>query len=199
MARTHGRIQHRIWRDGDFLALTESAQRFYMLALSLPDLSYAGVVPFTVRRWAKLAADSSMTKVRKTIASLESAGYVLVDEDTEELMLRSFVRNDGILENPLVSVATVKAYRSIHSALLRAVFLLELHRLHDEGDGRADVWQDRYLGALLTEPYPDPLPEGLPEALGEALPLGLAGALHVRARSPYPSPSPSPAPVEEAS
>lgn len=194
MARTHGRIQHRIWQDGDFLALTESAQRFYMLCLSSADLSYAGVVPFTVRRWAKLAADSSQTKIRKAVGSLESAGYVLIDEDTEELMLRSFIRWDGILNNPLVSVATVKDFRSVHSPLLRAVFLVELHRLSAEGEGRPDVWSESKLGQLLSEPYPEPLPEALTQALGEALPLGLSPALPVRARTPSPSPTPSPAP-----
>jgi hypothetical protein len=198
VARTHGRIQHRIWQDGDFLALTESAQRFYMLALSLPDLSYAGVVPFTVRRWAKLAADSSQSRIRKACQALVTARFVLVDEDTEELMLRSFVRHDGILDNPNVSIAAVKDFRSIHSPLLRAVFLVELRRLHDEGEGRPEVWAGGRLGDLLVEPYPEPLPEALPEALGVALPLGLAQALDVRARTPSPSPTPAPAPREVA-
>ena len=196
MARTHGRIHHRIWQDGDFLALTESAQRFYMLAISQPTLSYAGVVPFTVRRWAKLATDSSTAKVRKACASLESAGFIVVDEDTEELMLRSFIRYDGILDNPNVSIAAVKDFRSIHSPLLRAVFLLELHRLWGEKEGRDEVWTEPRLGQLLMEPYPDPLPEALTRVLGVVLPQGLTPGLDVRARTPSPSPSPSPAPRE---
>lgn len=171
MARDHGRVRHGIWSNRDFLALPERAQRAFMLALSQPDMSFAGVVPFTLRRWARLSADSTPESLREALAVLEgSPAFVVVDEDTEELLVRSFMRNDGILESPNMAKASVKAFHDIHSARLREVWLQELRRLAEEvpRPGHPKVWQES-LGTLLPD-LPEPLQEGFPKGLGEGFP-----------------------------
>lgn len=168
MARTHGRIGTGIWADGDFTALTEAEQRAYFLAISQPGLSFAGVVSYTLRRWEGLAADSSIARLRKTFASLQRRLYVLIDPATEEMLVRSFVKNDGILSNPNVSKAAVTAYRGIHSPVLRGAFVVELRRLNAAAQepGWEKGWSaglDNLLSEPLPEGFPNPLLEGVPE------------------------------------
>jgi hypothetical protein len=190
MARDHGRIRHAIWANDDFRALPEAAQRAYMLAVTQPDLSFAGVVPFTLRRWTRLASDSTPAALREAFRLLEQApSFVIIDEDTEELLLRSFLRNDGILDSPNVAKASVKAFRDIHSPMIRDAWLLELHRLAAEvpRPGSPKTWTDA-LDYLLAEPFtvgsgmvPVTLLEGLPPTLPSV-------RAHVRA-APAPAPA----------
>ena len=97
MARDHGRVLVQIWSDPEWIQLTEAAQRAYILALSQPDLSYAGVLATRYKRWSGFAANSSVTKIRRAVRELEDAGFVMVDDDTEEMWIRTFVKHDGIL------------------------------------------------------------------------------------------------------
>lgn len=171
MARDFARLRHSIWSDDTFLALKEAEQRAYMLVLSQPSMSYCGVLPYTLRRWAGLAADSSLPKLKKSLAVLEEERFIVTDEDSEELMVRSFVKHDGILASPNVCRATVKAFPKIHSPRLKAVFLSGLHAL------RADVQEEGWdkgwavLSELLLITFEEPLenlPQGLPQAFGES-------------------------------
>lgn len=126
MARDHGRIFVNIWSDPDWIRLTERAQRTYILALSQPDLSYAGVLATRYRRWSGFAADSSVTKIRRSVAELETAGFVMTDDATEEMWIRTFVRHDGILTFPNVTKAMVKGFWAIQSPTIRDAFISEL-------------------------------------------------------------------------
>ena len=99
MARTHARIFCSIWNDPIFTSLSAEAQRLYLLALSQPNISLCGVVPFTARRWARFSPDTKAEDLEDAVVELENAGLVLLDNDTEELWVKSFVRYDGILGN----------------------------------------------------------------------------------------------------
>jgi hypothetical protein len=178
-----------MWADEDFTALTEAAQRAYMLALSQPGLNYCGVVPFTLKRWANLAADSTIPKLHKAFTALQAGRFVVVDEDSEELLFRTFVKHDGILESPNICKASAKAFPTIHSRLLRGVFLAELHRLSrgDQQDGWDKGWP--HISQLLSEPLPEGLPEGFHQRFCVGIPESRAGAC------PCPSPCPDPSPV----
>lgn len=144
MAREHGRVLVQIWSDPDWIQLTESAQRAYILALSQPDLSYAGVLATRYRRWSALSANSSVRKIRAAVRELEDRGYVVTDDDTEEMWIRTFVKHDGILTSPNVTRAMVKAYRAIQSHRIRAAFMDELvsefKRTGLWGEGRPKGW-----------------------------------------------------------
>ena len=54
MARDHARVLVSIWGDDDWRDLPAAAQRIYIVALSQPGLSYAGVTPYLPGRWANL-------------------------------------------------------------------------------------------------------------------------------------------------
>lgn len=152
MARDHARILVSIWGDDDWRKLPAAAQRVYLLALSQPGLSYAGVVPYMPGRWSNLAPDTSLPAIKKAVHTLTERRYVIADEATDELFLRTFVRHDNILRFPNVAVAMARAYRQIISPPIRAAFLTELHALSTRPD-TADLpgWTKDEVAALLLE------------------------------------------------
>jgi hypothetical protein len=118
-----------IWNDPDFLALAEGPQRLYMFLLSQPDLSHAGLVPLRIGRWAKKVAGGTRALIEQHIATLAEARFVVADEDTEELLVRTFVRNDGVYKQPKVMLRLREDARQIESPRLRSAFRAELDRL----------------------------------------------------------------------
>lgn len=177
MPRTHARILTAIWRDRDFLALTEAAQRMYELALTQPGLTACGVVSYTPKRWAKFAKDSTARRVAAAVAELERSPsrFVVVDLDTEELLVRTFAKNDGILRQPNMVTAMWRAAAEIVSRVVLEGF----------ADGLPEGFREGF-----AEAFPEGIPEALLEVFGE--PLSRAHAQDTRARPPSPSPTPSP-------
>jgi hypothetical protein len=225
MARGHGRILTSIWEDADFLALNEQQQRLYLFLISQPNLNHAGLLDLTLRRWARKAAGLSVADLDKLLTALEHSRFVVVDDDTEELLIRSFVRNDGVWRMPKVMGAMVSGALEISSPKLRRALLAEMDRipLHElsadptktaRGEGpsiREQVAEHiETLRRAFGTPDPDPsrrgsatpsaTPSGPPsdtpnEGGPEGSTRGRAGA-HVRA-APALSPSPAPTPAPE--
>jgi hypothetical protein len=129
MARAHGRILSSIWEDPDFLKVTQEQQRLYLFLISQPNLNHAGLLPLTVRRWSSKAADLTPGIIRDHLVALEAGRFVLVDEDTEELLIRTFVRNDGVWRMPKVMGAMVSGAQEISSRKLRQALLAEIDRI----------------------------------------------------------------------
>ncbi|MEU8920395.1 hypothetical protein AB0D10_05565 [Kitasatospora sp. NPDC048545] len=208
MARGHGRVLTRIWDDPDFTALPGEIQRLYLFLISQPNLNHAGLLPLTLKRWSSRAHGLSPAVLREQLAVLSARRFVVVDEDTEELLVRSFVRNDGVWKQPQVMGAMVSGALEITSRPLRAALLAEVERipldeLSDE-PGRKGLSPlqevSRHIAALraaFREPDPKPpaavLPEGVGEGVAEPLLEGVeAGSTRARGRFPLPLPhSPS--------
>lgn len=167
MARSRATVHTSIWSpDGDFRHLSGAAQRAYFMVLSQSDLSLCGVIALTIPRWARMAKDTTAGALRRAISELVNARYMVTDEETEELWIRTFAKHDGVLKQPNVVVAMSKDFESIQSEPIREGFL---------------------------EGLPEELVEGLPEGYRERLGRPFAeGVLRVRARPPSPSPTPTP-------
>lgn len=129
MARAFGRILSRIWDDRDFLALDSGPQRLYCFLVSQSNLNHAGLLPLTLRKWAKKAADLTPERVRRDLAVLDAARFVVVDEDSEELLIRTFVRNDDVYKMPRMMGAMVSGALEIESHRLRRALLAEVSRI----------------------------------------------------------------------
>lgn len=150
MARDSARLLLGIWRDADFVALPSGAQRLYLLALSQPNLSWAGVVPYTPARWAGLAPDTTPTRIRRDARVLAEARFVVVDESTEEMLVRTYVMHDRVLRSPNVTVAMTKAAHLIVSPVVRKAFMRELVRLASV-EPEAPGWSSQPVRDLLEE------------------------------------------------
>lgn len=129
MARGHGRILTSIWEDEDFKALDPAEQRLYLFLISQPNLNHAGLLDLTLRRWARKARGLTVAELEKTIAALEAARFIVVDDDTEELLIRSFIRNDGVWRMPKVMGAMVSGALEITSKRLQQALLAEMDRI----------------------------------------------------------------------
>lgn len=136
MPRTHGRIQATIWNDPEFIALEAGPQRLYMFLLSQPDLSHAGLVPMRVRRWAMKVRLGTPATITADLGDLENHRFIVTDKDTEEVLVRTFVRNDGVYKQPKVMMRMREDAHQIESPKLRSAFRSELDRLplHELGD-----------------------------------------------------------------
>ena len=130
--RDHARISLEMWSDPDFQALAPGEQRLYLLILTQPRLSFAGVLDWFPKRIAPLARDCTVRRIEREAAALEAARFIVIDHDTSELLVRSFVRHDGLLKQPNVAKAMVKDWQAIHSAQLRQVVVDELRRAYTE-------------------------------------------------------------------
>lgn len=168
MPRTHGRIMSVIWTDEDFIALPSEPQRLYMFLLSQPDLSHAGLLPLRIRRWATKVGGGTSASVRSALKVLADSRFVLADKDTEELLIRTFVRNDGVYKQPKVMLRMREDARQIESRTLRAAFLAELDHLplHELSDKPAGPNGDQPSTRELVSRVVDTLREDFGMAIG---------------------------------
>lgn len=127
--RDYANITTAIWRDGRFRALPSGPQRTYLMLITQEDISGAGTLPLTTRRWASNAADTTRDDIERDLKVLEAAEFVFVDEDEEELLVRSFVKHDKGYSNPKRRPVILAAALAIRSLKLRHVLWPEMQRL----------------------------------------------------------------------
>lgn len=139
MARDHGRIHVAIWADPAFRALERDPQRMYLLLVSQARLTYCGALDYLPGRLATLAADEDEQTVDHAVKVLEGERFVLVDRTTQELLVRSFVRHDGLLGSPNMTKAMLKDRAALLSDDLRTAVDRELARAFRD-DPKAKGW-----------------------------------------------------------
>lgn len=176
MAREYARVKVAIWADTDFRLLTDPAQALYFRLLSSPTMSLCGVADWRPNRIAALTAGMTPKKVREAAAELTANGYIVTDDDTEEVLVRSFVRHDGLIKTPNIAAAMCKDYAGTASALLRGVIVHELLRLHDE-EPEMKGWAT--ASKLLSEEAINPLGNPSPKASGMASPNPSGNESHI--------------------
>jgi hypothetical protein len=127
MARSQGIIKVEIWEQGsDFRRLSKDAQRIYFLLFSQGQINNCGVLPYTPERWVRFAADDSTEDLQRALAELRFDRYIVIDEDTGELLVRTFIKHDKIAEHPYLAKAAVREFKMIESATIRLI-LAEQH------------------------------------------------------------------------
>lgn len=132
MARDHARIKVKIWDDPDFLALRITEQHVYLALISNKGLSRCGVLDYVPSRYEHLAADMTAAKFRRSVEALRASRFLVVDERTQELLARSYVRQDGVLDRVNMGKATGTAFEAIVSDVIRNAVADELRRLMRE-------------------------------------------------------------------
>ena len=129
MARDHARVKTSIWDDPDFLELKIVEQHCYLALMSNKGLSYCGVIDYVPGRFAALSADMTPAKFKTAVTGLIKARFVIVDQNTQELLLRTYVRHDGVLDRVNMGKATGTAIEAVVSVHLRAAIGRELRQL----------------------------------------------------------------------
>lgn len=150
MAREKASINISIWGDADFRKLTASAQSLYFKLMSHPKLDYCGVVEFHPGRLAAMTLEQTPDDVIVAAQELSDNFWCVFDQSTDEVMVRGFLRHDGVLLQPRLVVSATKDYAAIASNKIRAVVVHEIQRFKRE---RPDLpgWEKPQMMSLLKQ------------------------------------------------
>lgn len=155
MARSHGRIKCEIWGDEDFRALSRAAQGSYFMLLSQPLITNCGVLPFTPKRWAAYASDTPLEVFELLLSELHDARFVLIDVETDELLIRTYVEHDGIIGAPNLEKAAKKEFQTITSRRIQGVLAERFPELF--GEPFRELFGEPFVSGEI-EPFPEPFP-----------------------------------------
>lgn len=155
----------RMWDDPDWVACSPRAQWFYMLLLSQPKLNKAGVISLTINWWSKLAAGGGVQQVESALAELEQHGFIVVDRDTEELLVRTYIRNSGVAKQPNVLKRALREAREVNSRTIRVALAAELNRLDLDiaREAAGDLHPHPSPGKANANPSGNPSAKGSPK------------------------------------
>lgn len=193
MARTRASLLCDIWLNDNWRSLTSRAKYLYVLLLSQPKLTLAGCLDVKVARWSEMAPDTPPTVIDACLSELVGGDFIALDEDTDELVIRTFVKHD-VGNNKNSQRGVWSAWQGIESEYLRRVVVANIPDvLWDNPDAPAPetAAQMRYealperssgrpIERLSEPPVPAPVPPPTPPAAAvldqAAVLLGLAEA-----------------------
>ena len=172
--RKFAQLLKSVWDDTDWKRLSMGAQWLYEALISQESMNYAGVLPLTERRWANLAADLTVADIEGFLRELIAGNFIVVDFETEEVLVRSFIRNDGLWRQAGMFIIALGWADKVKSLELRHALAAELARLPIE-----EVKPGR---RALKEPLPDAVERTILElskggAIGGTTPHGIGGPI----------------------
>lgn len=173
MAREFAKIKPSIWQDDDFRALPPMAQHLYLVVLTDPELSYCGVADWRPKRMAPKSSGWTVEQIEAAGSVLTDARLLVIDETTEEALVRSFLRHDGVMAHNKLCVSAMNAFSAVASNTLRGVIVHELNRLKNEFP-QWPAWGRQQVIEVLKRNAIDP---GLAPSVAPGLEAGLAPGL----------------------
>ncbi|MEV8638921.1 hypothetical protein AB0395_45430 [Streptosporangium sp. NPDC051023] len=222
MAGSFAKIYNRIWADSDFRSLTRGQQWLYFTLSSQPELNFAGVLTTTDRRLTGCAVDFTVPELRADLAALQARGYVVVDEEHDEILVRTYMRDDDAWRTPnvltnIIRTATVVRSERVRAALAEEFALLDLDGLAGK---KAEEMRDSIarvietltpkasarvvttVTACIDEPFREAITEPLAEPIGQPMaePTVVVAVVgeSVKDRTSVTSPQDQPTPAESA-
>jgi hypothetical protein len=160
VAREYGKLKKSRWRDSHWAKLTADAQWLYTYLLSQPSTDTAGVFPIQVSKWAKGAADMTVERVKAAAKILADNQFIIVDWDTEEGLLRTYIADDEA--GGLIFIGALNRAVQAQSSILRRRLLEEILRLErtftDREQARIDELADALDDPAESAASPSPSP-----------------------------------------
>ena len=152
----YGKIFKRAWGDADFKALTCQQQLLYLKLVSQTDISLAGVLTLATIRWAGQTAGVTDKDIARTLAELEAARFIVCDRETQEVLVRSYVRNDLGWRSSKTMKAVKAAVGRILSPRLRGVVSAELLKVDTSGlsDRKSETYElspREYIDSVIRD------------------------------------------------
>lgn len=167
MARNFAKLYVGIWSDERFKALTAQAQRLYIYLFGHQRLDNAGTLVWQPQVAVRAAADLTPQMIDQAMHELRQHRYIILDEDTGLLAVRSYVRNDETLKNSKNTTAFVKAWDTLDSDMLKSVIAHEVDRIADEHPYLPGLEQCAHI---LSYPLADPWEISVPESEVSVIP-----------------------------
>lgn len=162
MARRYAPVLCSIWDDPDFVALSPAAQRLYLLLLSQKKLTMVGVLPYAPRNWSRGNSETTPNDVECTIEELVAERFVIVDHDTDELLVRTMLKHDPP-RGPKSRAAMWRSLSTVDSETIRRACVVYID---------AEAWDDpvaqppddlKYLRNAPFDTPPDGASNGGPD------------------------------------
>jgi hypothetical protein len=129
MARSYAQVHQRIWADPAWRNLDVNSQHLYLLLISQPQMNLAGVLPLQLRKWSSCVKGWDIADVATALDQLRADRFVVVDEDTEEVLVRTLIRNDGAYKTPGMLKSILKFAEGVQAPALRATLAVELGKI----------------------------------------------------------------------
>ena len=123
MARSYGRIDVQRFHDTDWRALPLAEKAVFDMMLTHPKLSLCGALDLKYGSLCGYAPDLDVDALSGHLEALEAARFIAVDWDTDEAVIRTFVRHDGVLQNQNLGKGMWSAWIAVESPHLRKVVL----------------------------------------------------------------------------
>lgn len=220
MAGSFAKIYNRIWADSDFRSLTRGQQWLYFTLSSQPELNFAGVLTTTDRRLTGCAVDFTVPELRADLAALQARGYTLVDEEHDEILVRSYMRDDEAWRTPNVLTNIIRTATAVRSEAIRAALAEEFAQLDLDGltGKKAEEMRDAIarvietlrprvpervvtrVTACVDEPFreaiTEPLAEPIDQPIAEPTVVVAVVGESVKDRTSLTSPQDQPTPAE---
>ena len=139
MANAGALINEGLWRkDKDFQKLPRLAQCTFCQVLAQRDLDTAGVLTLHMELLAKGCNELTVEQLMEDFAVLEAAQFLFVDYETDEIFIRSYVRNVSV-KNRNSWISVPKNSLMVASPKIRRALAAELRRLRrKDADDIAD-------------------------------------------------------------
>lgn len=191
MAREYAKNWVTMWTDEDFCQQPVFDKLFYQVLLGQPPtlLNYAGTQPLSFKRWRKAMREDdrlpSELDMKAAMIRMERRAYVFTDDDTCELLIRSFIRRDEVTKQPHVLLSALRAAAIVESPKLAFVLLDELANRVElpeisgtsekavklrktlKATYAATIGRLETLSQGVSEPFAEPFAEDFPEGLPE--------------------------------
>lgn len=152
MPREHANIRLDMWGDSDWRSLTRDAQWLYELLLTHPDTNRAGVSDWRPGRLAQMCTGTTAADVKRMGTELERKHFIVIDEDSEEVLVRSYVKYDGVLKQPNLAITMAADWTGVASQRLRGVIAYEVQQLRIRKPELAGWKSEQHLATLLSSP-----------------------------------------------
>lgn len=155
MARDHTRVNIDIWGDDDFRDLPVDAQNLYWTLWTSPDRTYCGAHEWRPGKLSQCAGDWTVARVIGAGAVLAERLFLLVDDTTEECLIRSWIKHDGLWRIPNMAVTMANARSALGSKTLRGVVVHEVKKLV-KAEPDLGSWKRDEVKKLLAQRSIDP-------------------------------------------
>lgn len=154
MPRDHARINLDIWGNDDWLDLSPFAQHLYFVLYTWPP-SLCGAGDWQPQKVAARARGWTVPNVLDATDELVAGDFVLLDLDTEEYLIRSWIKHDTLyrVQNMAVSVANARA--ALASRILRGVVVHEVLKLR-KSEPNLESWKRDAVVKMLDQRAIDP-------------------------------------------
>lgn len=155
MARDHARIKVDIWGDDDWLDLSTDAQMLYFTLYTSPGLTLCGAGDWHPGKLCNRSSDWTRERLNSAAVELSRNLFLIIDADTEEYLIRSWIKHDGLWRTPNMAVSVANARAELASRMLRGVVVFEVSKLRD-AEPDSSSWEKPAVKNMLSQKAIDP-------------------------------------------